>query len=380
MLCLSGNKGHSLFHSLTYSPIDLFSHFKLSKLSHLRRHFFILICSLSLFACRQREKAPDVSNIQVSLKTLRFDQDFFAIDTNNIDAGLTAVRQKYPQLLPLFLQRFLEAENNDQVKEYYRYYRSLFDSSQKLYKDFSGINDKIAGYFRYVKYYFPAYQLPDTLFTVLGPLGSAQDLAAVGNGDYSGCFLGPGWGGVSLQFYLGANFSFYQEPMFANAVAPVFRSRRFAPEYIPADFMKLIVDDLFPDRSTGRPLLEQMVEKGKQWWLLDKFMPGAPDSVKTGYTAKQLDWCESNEGMIWSTINRSHQDLYSNSPAVLQLYIGEAPFTQTLSQEDSPGNIGPWIGWQIIKKYMENNKDVKPEQLMKTDAVEIINGSKYKPR
>jgi len=64
----------------------------------------------------------------------------------------------------------------------------------------------------------------------------------------------------------------------------------------------------------------------------------------------------------------------------LQLYIGEAPFTQTLSQEDSPGNIGPWIGWQIIKKYMENNKDVKPEQLMKTDAVDIINGSKYKPR
>ena len=35
----------------------------------------------------------------------------------------------------------------------------------------------------------------------------------------------------------------------------------------------LIVDDLFPDQSNGKPLIEQMVEKGKQWYLLDKFLP-----------------------------------------------------------------------------------------------------------
>ena len=38
-------------------------------------------------------------------------------------------------------------------------------------------------------------------------------------------------------------------------------------------------------------LIEQMIEKGKQWWLMDKFLPETADSVKTGYTQKQLEWC-----------------------------------------------------------------------------------------
>ena len=42
----------------------------------------------------------------------------------------------------------------------------------------------------------------------------------------------------------------------------------------------------------------------------------------------------------------------SLNPAVIQTYIGEGPFTQGFSQEYSPGNIGQWIGWQIIKKFV----------------------------
>jgi hypothetical protein len=91
-----------------------------------------------------------------------------------------------------------------------------------------------------------------------------------------------------------------------------------------------------------------MIEKGKQWYLLDKFLPGIPDSIKTGYTQQQLDWCRENEGLIWSYIVKN-EDLNSINPAVIQTYIGEGPFTQGFSQEYSPGNIGQWIGWQIVK-------------------------------
>ena len=44
--------------------------------------------------------------------------------------------------------------------------------------------------------------------------------------------------------------------------------------------MKSVADDIYPDKSVGRPLIEQMIEKGKHWFLLDKFLPDAPDSVK----------------------------------------------------------------------------------------------------
>ncbi|MBS1573849.1 MAG: gliding motility lipoprotein GldB, partial [Bacteroidetes bacterium] len=63
----------------------------------------------------------------------------------------------------------------------------------------------------------------------------------------------------------------------------------------------------------------------------------------------------------------------------IQTYIGESPFTQTMP-EQSPGNIGPWIGWQIVKKFVANNSSFTPEQVMKTDAKKILEEAKYKPK
>lgn len=114
--------------------------------------------------------------------------------------------------------------------------------------------------------------------------------------------LGPDFLGISLQFYLGNQFSVYNDPFFIENVAPGYRSRRFSKEYIIGDAMQLVVNDIFPDKSGSKPLIEQMVEKGKRWYLLDKFLPSAADSVKTGYTQQQLDWCTENEGLIWSYI------------------------------------------------------------------------------
>jgi hypothetical protein len=143
--------------------------------------------------------------------------------------------------------------------------------------------------------------------------------------------------------------------------------------------MKLIVDDLFPDKSNGRPLIEQMIEKGKQWYLLDKFLPRTADSLKTGYTQRQLEWCNENEALIWSILLKN-ENLNSIDPVTIQTYIGEGPFTQGFSQESSPGNLGQWIGWQIVKKFAEKNPDTKPQDIMLTDARNILEEAKYKPK
>lgn len=143
--------------------------------------------------------------------------------------------------------------------------------------------------------------------------------------------------------------------------------------------MKAVVLDLFPDQSAGKPLIEQMVEKGKQWWLLSKLLPHIPDSIKTGYTALQLKWCRENEGLIWSDIVRN-EDLNSLNPTVIQTYIGEGPFTQGFSQEYSPGNLGQWLGWQMVKKFVSKNPDMKPEEVMNTPARKILDEAKYKPK
>ena len=338
----------------------------------------LLFFVVSFFACKNKKGIPDVSGIKVNISMERFDRDFFKIDSNSVVPGLNLVHDKYPLLTSIFLQNILGLDSAITlagVKRFLHLNESLYDSTKDLFKSTDQLEKDLKRSFQFVKYYFPSYRLPEKTICVVGPIDA---LARNGN-DYTPDFIGPGFVGISLQFYLGKDFSLYNNQFFIDNVAPQYRSRRFSKEYIVADVMKLITDDLFPDKSSGQSLINQMIEKGKQWWLLDKFLPDAPDSVKTGYTKQQLDWCNENEGLIWSLITKN-EDINSINPTTIQNYIGEAPFTQGFSQEYSPGNIGQWIGWQIVKKFAEKNSDMKPEDVMHADPKKILEEAKYKPK
>jgi hypothetical protein len=337
--------------------------------------FFLLLACLG--ACTNRKEIPDVSGIKVNVKLKRFDKDFFSIDTNNVWAGLNQLQGRYPGFTSLFFQYILGLDSASIVpgiKEFIRLSQPLRDSVNVVFKTTDDLEKQFERAFRFVKYYFPEFNAPPVI-TVVGPVDALAQSSSGPTPD----FLRPEFLGISLQFYLGKDFSVYNDPNFIENVAPAYRSRRFSKEYIIADGMQLIVDDLFPDRSKGKPLIEQMIERGKQWWLLDKFLPETADSVKTGYTQAQLDWCNDNEGLIWSYIIKN-DEIRSVNPAVIQTYIGEAPFTQGFSQEQSPGNIGQWIGWQIVKKFVANNSGMKPEEVMNTPATKILDEAKYKPK
>jgi len=338
-----------------------------------------LIVSL-LISCSNKEKGPDVSGIKVTLAVNRFDEAFFGMDTTNIDKSIQVLNSSYPEFLQPFLQTIVGVNDAAGVTSFFHSNKNIFDSAQKKYSNFEPVKKEIENAFRHVKFYFPSYKLPSQIIPIIGPMNSIDDMAKMPNGDYSPDFIGSGFLGISLQFYLGKDFSLYKADYFINNVAPLYRSRRFDREYITADVMKVVISvDLFPDKSNTMPLIDQMIEKGKQWWLLDKFLPDTPDSIKTGYTQKQLQWCEENEGLIWSYIIKN-EDLHTINPVTIQTYIGEAPFTQGFSQEYSPGNLGSWIGWQIVKRFVANKASLKPADVMAASAKEILEEAKYKPK
>jgi hypothetical protein len=344
----------------------------------MKKASLFLLLAMSLLACNDSKKnTPDVSGIKADITVQRFDQDFFALDTNNLWSSLTELNQKYPEITPLFLANILGVDSSNAesgIRNFIQLSTPIRDTVNDVFKNTDDIEKDFETAFRFVKYYFPKYEVPKVV-TLVGPVDALAQSSRGPTPD----FLRPGYLGISLQFYLGKDFSIYKDPYFIENVAPAYRTRRFSPPYIIADGMQLITDDLFPDKSAGRPLIEQMIERGKQWWLLDKFLPEKPDSIKTGFTQQQLDWCNDNEGMIWSYIIKN-EDLYSINPATIQTYIGEGPFTQGMSQEYSPGNIGQWIGWQILKKYENNNPGLTPETIMTTAAQKILDGAKYRPK
>ena len=135
---------------------------------------------------------------------------------------------------------------------------------------------------------------------------------------------------------------------------------------------------MYPDTSVGKALIEQMVEKGKRLYLLDKFMPYTPGHLKIGYTEAQLKDSYANEAVIWDFFLTN--DLLNNSDQnIVKNYIGESPKTQELG-EGSPGNIGAFSGWQIVKKYMAKFPKTSLAQLISIDPRQIYSEAKYRPK
>jgi hypothetical protein len=141
--------------------------------------------------------------------------------------------------------------------------------------------------------------------------------------------------------------------------------------------MKIIVDDLYPQRVGNGTLIENMIEAGKRLYLVNAFLPNDADSIKTGYTQKQTEWCKAYEKDIWSFFVQNDL-LFNNDPTLMQDYLSDAPQTATLGS-GSPGNIGQYTGWKIVQKWMDKNSKTSLDALMKTSPKKIFDEAKYKP-
>ncbi|MET0300967.1 MAG: hypothetical protein ABW036_14440 [Flavitalea sp.] len=324
---------------------------------------------------------PDVSGIRVNLETQRFEKDFFAIDTNNLDEGLRKMQSLYPTFFPDFVKGILglpplnagAPETVASIKRFIGDYKPVKDSADKVFKNLDKATDDIKEGLRYVKHYYPSYKTPEKFITFIGPMDANFEASTASYGDAlteEALISG-------LQLHLGSKFSMYTSEI-GQGLYPAYISRKFAPEYIPVNAIKNVIDDLYPENTSGKSLVEKMVEKGKRLYLLDKFMPETADTLKIGYTDRQLKGCFENEGLIWNFI-LANSLAFNTDPGIIKGYIGESPNTPELG-EGSPGYIGLFIGRQIVRKYAEKFPDAKPEEIMKMDARKLFEQSKYRPK
>jgi hypothetical protein len=337
------------------------------------KRFSWYIACLVIMACSCKgRKIPDVSGVTVNMEMLRFDRDFFAIDTAHIDQSLQKLHEKYPGFLRDFIFNILALPPQpdssivveQQIISFLRSYQPLKDSSDKVFSNTAGIETEVKRGLQFVRYYFPAYKLPQKLITFIGPIDSYGNIMTV---DALA---------VGLQLYMGKSYSLYLSQA-GQELYPAYISRRFQKEYIPVNCIKTIVDDMFPDNSAGRPLIEQMVQAGKRLYVLDQLMPETEDTLKTGYTQDQLDGCYKNEENIWSYLVQNDL-LYVSDPSIVKDFMNEAPMTQAFGKE-SPGFIGQFVGWQIVKKWMGKHDKSTLQQLMDTNPKAIFDEAKYKP-
>lgn len=339
----------------------------------------LLICIL--ISCNNSNNKPDVSNIKVDVKIDRFDKDFFSIDTNHLDQLLNDLNRKYPAFFPLYVQ-FLSPIDpmmkqqgktyEEAVKIFYRTIKPLDDEVEKKYSDLKNVQNGLEKSFKYVKYYYPSFKVPAVVASVES-FNPDDPKEVYGTTFYHDTLI------ISLQMFLGKDFAGYDPVQY-----PDYLRRRFNEEYIVPNAIRAVANDIYPDTSETESLIEQMIERGKQWFLKAKFLPDAPDSLITGFSGSQTEFVEKNEGNIWTEFLKDTPDPFTVDQERLKNYLGEAPFTQDMPHDlngnGTPGNIGQWIGWRIVKKFAENNSKLSVKEVLATPAKKIFQEAQYKPK
>lgn len=340
----------------------------------------LFILSVILFtSCENKSKHPDTSKIKIELETVRFEQDFFSMDTADINTAMEKLRAKHENFTNDFVLRILGLEGVDTaiwgtaIKQFYRDYKPIYDSTRLQEEEIMIAFDKTKEGLKNVKYYFPKYKLPEQFITFVGPIDAFATGSTGGSGDIITTFAL----GIGLQLHLGNNSDIYNSEE-GMQLYPNYISRKFTPDYIPVNCMKNTIDDLIPSIKQGASLLDVLVDHGKRMYLLDLFLPETEDTLKLGYSAAQLKGAEKNEGLIWNYFLENNL-LYETDPFKIRSFINDGPSTMEFG-EGSPGFISLFVGKQIIQAYIDKHPETTTDALLSLDAKKIFSASGYKPR
>ncbi len=325
---------------------------------------------LILFSCKQNNR-PDVEDIKLNISIERFDRDVVAGRGQAALQTDQLLGRKYGYFYQDYVSRIVGngAYSGPEILDIlYKddAFKDLNHDADSVFKNMTGIEKELTTSFKYIKHYYPQIRVPRFIAFVSGFEVQTP--------------IGDGYMGVGLDMFLGRDSRFY--PAIVRSV-PLYISRRFTPEYIVPRLAETFArEELFPERDEDRTLLSKMIQNGKILYFMDQVLDEkVADSVKIGYTDKQLRWCQTYEGNIWGYF-MDQELLFKTDYQKIQVYLSEGPFTPGLGEKnESAPKLGVWTGWQIVRKYMAEHPDVTLQELMAdTDAEGILRASKYKPR
>ncbi len=313
---------------------------------------FIILMVIALVGCNSKSKTEEeIANITVDVELVRFDKIFGKASLGD----LPHLKSQYPQFFPKqYPDSIWEGRLSDTLQQ------QLNDAVLKVYPNETDLQEDLEDLFRHIKFYDPAFVIPK-VFTITSDVDYktkviAQDSILV----------------VELDTYLGADHPFYEG-------ISKYITKNMNPDDILSD-VSMAYSKRYIAIPRQRSFLSQMLYFGKGLYLKDLWLPTLDDAQKIGYTQEEWNWAVENESEIWRYFIENEL-LYSTDGKLPSRFINPAPFSKFNLELDneSPGMIGRFIGWQIVKSYVENN-EVSMQELMKMEPDDLYRKSKYKPK
>tara|TARA_R110000851_G_scaffold63303_2_gene144907 strand:- start:99230 stop:100219 length:990 start_codon:yes stop_codon:yes gene_type:complete len=312
----------------------------------------LILLGIFFFSCNNESKVEkEIEEIPMNVEIIRFDKEFASANPET----LPKLKAEFPAFFPKQYNDSIWIEKlNDTLQN------QLEEEVAKTFPNEEALEQTLIPLFQHLKYYFPKFTTPLVVTTT-------SDV------DYRNkVILADSMLVIGLDNYLGAEHRFYEG-------IDKYISKEMKPAQIGPDVADVYARQYIkpPSKAT---FLGQIIYFGKELYLKDLWLPNATDAQKIGYTDEEYQWAEENEEYMWRYFIEKEL-LYSTDPKLGARFITPAPFSKFYLEIDneSPGMLGRYLGWKIVRAYMEKN-DTDVQRLMITDAEEIFTNSKYKPK
>ena len=331
--------------------------------------FSALISALTLLAgCNSDPLDIDLGQSEVQLNFKRLDQDLFKLNPAAGQTNTDTIYADYDQFLVDYCEGILQIGNPEDESFPYSVaqfitdenMKVLYDDTQTEFEDLSNIEDDLNKAFSYFHYHFPDSTIPEVVFMI-----SALNYPIVATKNTLG---------ISIDMFLGADY-----PVYPLVGLPQYMFANMKPDQVVPQAVKGWIQSMYETEAQKNSLLEYMVFEGKLLYVMDALLRNKSDSSKIGYTSQAMSWCANYEPRIWAHLVEEEL-LFSTQYMSINKWINQAPFVSGIPK-DSPGRLGQWVGWQIVRKYMAENPKITIQELMlNQDAQEILTKSRYKPK
>lgn len=317
-----------------------------------RNFFYVLGCLLFIFSCSSEKKIDEnIFAILVQVSVDRFDETFAKATPEN----LAQLKENYPLLFPeMYHDSIWHQKMQDTLQ------LELEREVAKVFSDFSEFEDEIRLLFQHLKYYFSDFKEPKIL-TLISEVDYRNSVV------YADSLVV-----IGLDNFLGSDHYFYTE--IHRYIAKNLNPKQLTPKIAEA------ISEKYVKPPTSRTFMELMVYYGKKSYLKEQLLPLVDDHRILEYTEDEIDWARANETEIWRYFVE-RELLYSTDPQLAGRFIDAAPFSKFYLELDneSPGMLGRYMGWQIVRAFAKNN-DIELKQLLTLSGEEIYKNSKFKPR
>ncbi|PKR80562.1 hypothetical protein CW751_09310 [Brumimicrobium salinarum] len=288
----------------------------------------------------------------VKINFINADQLLNSTDIIKTKKNLDKLKQELGSLFEYELSQNIRQNLNDSVYQaVFNFYNTAYISDlekekSKLYPDLEDRKDKIISAFNYLAYHFGDSIIPERIIylnKLFSQVSCSQTEIAVG-----------------LENYISPKSEVIQS--IPNSQLYQWQRDRMDIQYLERDILLNWIQVQLFNEMDGK-FAEHLIQAGKILYILNAAFPKASERYVLRYKKEQMEWANQNEAIVWNYLIKQ-EVLFKNDLRMRTNFLNEGPKTVGLA-DDAPDRIGQFLGYRIVKGFMDKNKALSLSELLK---------------